>query len=39
MSGNNGLDKETQIAIGRTTKLKGDWAELIAAAYFRKNKM
>ena len=36
MSGNNGLDKETQIAIGKTTKQKGDWAELIAAAYFRK---
>ena len=36
MPSSNGLDKETQISLGKKTKQKGDWAELIAAAYFRK---
>ena len=36
MTGNN-LDKETQIKNGKGTQQKGDWCELIAAAYFRKN--
>ncbi len=33
----NNLDKETQIKKGKGTQQKGDWCELIAAAYFRKN--
>ena len=36
MPSSNGLDKETQISLGKKTKQKGDWAELIAGAYFRK---
>jgi len=36
MPGNN-LNKETQIKNGKGTQQKGDWCELIAAAYFRKN--
>tara|TARA_R110000744_G_scaffold161378_1_gene277869 strand:- start:117 stop:551 length:435 start_codon:yes stop_codon:yes gene_type:complete len=32
----NDLNKATQIKKGKGTQQKGDWCELIAAAYFRK---
>ena len=33
---NNGLSKEEQSEIGKLTKQKGDWCELMAQAYYRK---
>ena len=33
---NNGLSKEEQSDIGKLTKQKGDWCELMAQAHYRK---
>tara|TARA_R100001369_G_scaffold55151_1_gene81986 strand:+ start:54 stop:476 length:423 start_codon:yes stop_codon:yes gene_type:complete len=37
MISSNKLDKDMQVKNGKGAQQKGDWCELIAAAYFRKN--